>query len=65
MHAADFFRPVEVGECARHAQHAMVAARGQPHRVGCFAQERESACIRARHIFENCARDRGIAAQVG
>jgi len=32
--------------------------------VGCLAQERKPARVRARHIFKNCARDGGIAAQV-
>ena len=34
MHAADFFGAVEIGERARHAQHAMIAARREPHGIG-------------------------------
>ena len=40
VHAADFVCAIEIGERARHAQHAMIAARGKPHRVGRFAQQR-------------------------
>jgi hypothetical protein len=30
----------------------MIAARGKPHRLGGVAQERKSAAIRLRHVFE-------------
>jgi len=30
MHAADFVGAVEIGERARHAQYAMIAAGGEP-----------------------------------
>ena len=36
MDAADFVGAVEVGERAGHPQHAMIAARRQPHGVGGF-----------------------------
>jgi hypothetical protein len=39
MQAADFFRAVEVGEGAGDAQHAMIAARRQPHGFGGVAQQ--------------------------
>jgi len=41
MHAADAFGAVKVGECARHAQDAVIAARGKPHGVGGVAQQRQ------------------------
>src|SRR5215510_16146019 len=40
VHAADLLRVVEVGERARDPQHAVIAARGQPHGVGGVAQQR-------------------------
>jgi hypothetical protein len=52
MHAADFFGAVEVGERARHPQHAMIAARGEPHGVGGVAQERKPTRVRPRQLFE-------------
>src|SRR5262245_2329497 len=52
MHAADLVGAVEVGERARHAQHAMIAARREPHGVGGVAQERKPARVRPRHLFE-------------
>ena len=60
MHAADFVGAVEIGERARNAQHAMIAARREPHRIGGFAQQRKSAAVRPRHIFQYRARHRGI-----
>jgi hypothetical protein len=38
MHAADFFRAVEVGERARNAEYAVIAARREPYRIDCFTQ---------------------------
>ena len=64
MHAADFVGAVEIGERARDPQHAMIAARREPHRVGGFAQQREAARVRPGHIFQHRARDRRIAADV-
>ena len=45
MHARDFVRAVEIGERARHAQHAMIAARRQQtylrfHRANVFREKR-------------------------
>ena len=51
MHAADLVGAVEVGERARHPQHAMIAARGEPHGVGGVAQQRKPAGVRPRHVF--------------
>lgn len=42
----------------------MVAARGEPHRVGGFAQEREAAGVRPRHVLQHRACDRGVAADI-
>ena len=39
MHAADCVGAVEVGERARDAQHAVIAARRQPHGLGGIAQQ--------------------------
>ena len=64
MHAADFFRAVEIGERARHAQYAMIATRGEPHGVGGVAQQRHSTRIGSRHILQDCAGYRRIAANV-
>jgi hypothetical protein len=41
MYARDFVGAVEIGERALHPQHAVIAARGEPHGVGGVAQERE------------------------
>jgi len=60
MHASDFVGAVEIGERARDAQHAMVAARRKAHRVRRFAQQRQSTAVRARHIFEFGTRHRGV-----
>ncbi len=40
MNAADFIGAIKIGEGARDAQYAVVAAGGEPHRVGGFAQQR-------------------------
>ena len=48
MHAADFFGAVEIGERARNAQHAMVAACREPHGIGGVAQERKPARVSGR-----------------
>ena len=47
MHAADLLGAVEIGERARDAQHAMIAARREPHRVGGIADQRKPAPCRA------------------
>ena len=52
MHAADFVGAVEIGERAGNAQHAMVAAGREPHRIGGFAQQRKPAAVRPRNVFE-------------
>ena len=40
MHASHFFEAVEIGQRSRHAQDAVIAAGGEPHGVGGFAQQR-------------------------
>ena len=62
MHAPDFFRAVEIGQRARHAQHAMITARREPHGVGGVAQQRHPAGVRPRYVFQHRARHRRIAA---
>src|SRR6266704_3096392 len=64
MHAADLVGAVEIGERARHPQHAMIAARREPHGIGSVAQERKSGPIRPRHVFEQGAVGVRIGAQL-
>jgi hypothetical protein len=45
MRPADGLRPVEIGDRARHLQHAMIAAGGKMHGVGGIAQEFEARGI--------------------
>ena len=52
MHAANRVGAVEIGERARHPQHAVIAAGGKPHGVGGIAQQCQSAAVRSRHVFE-------------
>ena len=56
MHAADLLGAVEIGERARHPQHPMIAARGQPHGVGGVAQQREARRCRAARRLPAAAR---------
>src|SRR5260221_343657 len=51
-YVADFFGAVEIGERARHPQHAMIAARRKPHGIGGVAQERKPARVRPRQLFQ-------------
>ena len=53
MHAPDLLGAIEVGERARDAEHTMIAACGEPHRVGGVAQEREPACVRPCDVLED------------
>src|SRR3954469_20624637 len=62
VQAAHLVLTVEVGERARHLQHAMKAARREAHGVGGLADKREPLRIRPRHLFE---RRRGQAALLG
>jgi magnesium chelatase family protein len=57
MHARDGGGVVEVGKRARDAQHAGIAAGGEPHRFGRLAQELEARGVGLRHLFERCAAD--------
>ena len=41
MHPADLVGAIEIGERARDPQHAMIAARRQPHGVGGIPQQRK------------------------
>ncbi len=53
MDASDFIGAVEVGERAGNAQHAVVTARREPHRIGGFAQQRKPAAVWPRHVFDS------------
>jgi hypothetical protein len=64
MHAFHFVDAVEIGEGAGDAQHAVIAAGREPHRIGRFAQQCEPATVRPRHVFEYCAGHGGVAANV-
>ncbi len=72
MDAADKIGAVEIGQCPRNAQHAMIAARGQLHGIGGVAQQRRAGLVELRDLFQYraghlrvCARsrqaERGIA----
>ncbi len=61
MHAAHFVGAVEVGQCAGDPQHAMIAARGEPHGVGGVAQQRKPGGVRLRHAFQ----DRAVRGSIG
>jgi hypothetical protein len=52
MDAADFVGAVEIGQRAGDAQHAMIAARGDPHGIGDVAQQSKAAGVRPGHVFE-------------
>jgi hypothetical protein len=58
--APDPVLAVEIGEGARDLEHAMIAARRQPHRLGGIAQEREPSRIRPRHLVEQGGGAAGI-----
>jgi hypothetical protein len=64
MRAADFVDTVKIGERARHPQHAVIAARGEPHRLGGFAQQHKAAGVRPRHVLQHRTGNRGIAANM-
>src|SRR6266571_3827295 len=53
--ATDVFRAVEVGERARDAQHAVIAARGEPHRLGGVAQQFQPGGVRLGDLLEHGA----------
>jgi hypothetical protein len=53
MHAADLVGAVEIGERARHPQHAMIAARRQPQGVGRVAQKCEPGAVRTGDVFQD------------
>ena len=55
MHAAARRGAVEIGERARDAQHAVIAARGEPHGVGGVVDERERGGVELRDLVEHRA----------
>ena len=60
MQPADFFRAVEIGERARDAQHAVIAARGQLHGLGRIAQQFLTLAVRLRDGFQQRCGSFGI-----
>ncbi len=65
MHAADFVGAVEIGERARDAQHAMLAAGGQLHGGGGVAQQREPRSVGAGDLFQHRPLRLRIGAHMG
>jgi hypothetical protein len=55
MNAADVVGAVEIGERARHPQHAVIAARGKSHGVGGVAQQRKAGGAGPRDLFQHGA----------
>ena|SRR5436309_9224451 len=55
MDATDVSSTVEIGERARDAQHAVIAACGKPHRLGSVAQELEAGAVGFGDLLEHGA----------
>jgi hypothetical protein len=64
MQPADFFGAVEIGQRPRHAQHAMIAARGKPHGFRRIAQQFCALRVRLRDGFQQRGRRFGIGADI-
>ena len=64
MQPADFLRAVEVGERARDAQHAVIAARGQPHGLGGIAQQLLALRVGLCDLLQQRGRRFGIGADM-
>src|SRR5260370_36460751 len=64
MQPADFLRAVEIGERAGDAQHAVIAARRQPHGLGGVAQEFLALRVRLREGLQRRGRRFGIGADM-
>ena len=60
MQPPDFLGAVEIRQRPRHAQYAVITARGQSHRFGGIAQQCQSLGIRLRYRFQHRGRRGGI-----
>ncbi len=63
MGAADTFLARQIRDRSRHAQHPVIAARGEPHAFGRFGQKFLPRRIRLRHAVEQFAFRFRIGAQ--
>jgi hypothetical protein len=60
--AADVSAPAQVGDRAADAQHAVIAAGGQPHRLGRLGEERAAGLVGAGDAVEQFAVGLGVGA---
>ena len=64
MDAPDLLGAVEIGMRAHDTQHSVIAARGEPHRLGGVAQKRQARLVWPRDILEHRPRNTRIGACV-